>query len=115
MATLNIQINTPEGVTLNTKGVYCDDNITVTPKLQTAIVMPASEEVVIAPSAGYAGIGTVVVKPTGAINADGIAEVSTEEAMDFVLTNGTAGQMYKYTGPDGKYATNGLYFLEVKA
>ncbi len=113
MAVLNIEMNTPEGVTLNTKGVYCDDNITVTPKLQNAVVAPTSIEKVLVPSEGYAGIGKITVKPTGG-NAYYLTTIETEEEMDFVLTNASGGQIYKYIGPDGKYISGTYYVLEVE-
>lgn len=114
MAVLNIQMNTPKGVTLNTKGVYCDDNITVTPKLQTAVVAPVSIEKTLTATEGYAGIGKIIVKPNGDSVVNYLVEIGTEDAMDFVLTNGSNGQMYKYIGPEGKYVPGTIYILEVK-
>lgn len=113
MAILNIEMNTPEGVTLNTKGVYCDDNITVTPKLQTAVVAPSSVERVLVPSEGYAGIGRIIIKPTSDENAYYLIEIAAEDEMDSVLQNPSGGQIFKYVGPNGKYEAGTYYVIEV--
>ena len=114
MAVLNIEMNTPEGVTLNTKGVYCDDNITVTPKLQTAVVAPTSIEKIFTPSEGYSGFGKIIIKPTIDSTAYYLIEIEQEDEMDSVMQNPTGGQIFKYIGPNGKYEYGRYYVIEME-
>ena len=64
MSTLNILLKSQDGITLNTKGKYCDKNILVAPQLEDKTVTPTTEQQIITASDGYAGIRQVIVKAT---------------------------------------------------
>lgn len=57
-----IELTSSEGLTVNTKGAYCDKDIAVIPKLEELRVKPTTEEQVLTALGGYVGIGTVIVE-----------------------------------------------------
>ena len=58
---LNIKLTSQEGLTLHTEGTFCEADIAVVPHLESITVTPTTEVQNITPSAGYAGIGAIVV------------------------------------------------------
>ena len=77
-----------DGITLNTKGTYCDKDIAVIPKIEGLI-----ERV-------------VVPKPR---------LVFSESDMNSLLDTGETGWIFEYDGPDGTYEHGAIYMLERKA
>lgn len=61
---LNIKLTSQDGITLNTKGKYCDKNISITPQLEDKVVVPTTEQQIITVSDGYVGIRSVQVEAT---------------------------------------------------
>lgn len=57
-----ISMTSQSGVTLATKGKYCDKDVTVFPKLQSKTATPTTSSQELTPDSGYAGLSKVTVE-----------------------------------------------------
>ena len=113
---LSIALTSRDGITLNTKGTYCDKNIQIIPQIEDKTVTPTTEPQPITAGKNYAGLGTVTVGaiPDEYVVPSGEASITSNGTHD---VSGKASAIVNVPIPDGyiqpsgtlEITTNGTY------
>jgi len=58
---MNINLTTKKGIVLETKQTFCEEDITITPTLQTKTITPDTAEQIVTSDDGYCGLDSVTI------------------------------------------------------
>lgn len=104
---INVQMTSPEGVTLATSGKYCSDNVSVTPVLQEKTATPTKERQVLTADNGNVGLSETVVEPIPVQYPDVSNDTVTPETLvEGSTAHDASGALINGTNPYEKTATD---------
>ena len=103
---LSIALTSRDGITLNTKGTYCDKNIQIIPQLENKTVTPTEAVQTITAGENYAGLKTVTVRaiPTEYVVPSGEVSITSNGTHD---VSGKASAVVNVPVPDGYIKPSG--------